>query len=693
MAKGKTRGNTLRNPKTVSIGEFLVNQKVITIPPNQRPYAWEEEQVEEFLTDLENTRKQNIGDDKYWHFFNMVTYVRNEENPKEIFIHDGQQRITTSFITLFYLLSKYEISNKAKLYDENVNLENITKFKNAVFTDGKRNDKLKMFSYNDLLLEEMYDCYGDKNFVKKLEKKLEANDILVESNKRIINLLKEIDKKDHIDDSIAILKRFDTLYDKFEVVGGELQDSHQAFKIFELVNNRGKSLSTIDLVKNYFYQIADNSGKKDDVTNLEQKLAKIIEQTGDHFEDIISKHWLIFFNKSDKVNYGKPSDIFKSVTNRFDAETNGKTLSNAQKRDLMFEFIDDIYDNIDKIKIIYYIFNLDYADLKTSDKPKNKLEKLEFRIDDIEKLVVHRAYVNSEFEYLDYYLYYLLFLFQKNGCRTSFKYFEEYRKAVNFYIYRSYVNSGRINLDRLNYCLGNRLSNVDFSKHGLDGVFVKFLLNEKDDGEHVDYNSKFRDKLSAPERDISNSRARILFQLMYGFNQLDLFYEEDNSNKGTFYIAEVEHILAKSCKNKSENAHDDFNLTSQNSKYKNKLEWIGNKLLMSRTKNTDVRDTFTLKIKEYAHSNYKFNKEYFVILTRVFKDNMNLSKDTILFDKCESMIDEVNQIVSNNLLEENEELMLKVEHEWRQYIAQYFYDNDLLGLKKWEGIDENITQQ
>lgn len=681
----KSRGNTLTNPSTVSIGNFLCDTNQIVIPPNQRPYAWEDEQLSDFFNDLENARELNAMGTEYWHYFNMVTYVRNPENKQQIFIHDGQQRITTSFITLFYLSYKFD-KNKIGLQHVDKNLLiNIEKFSSVVLKTWDTKRKLQMFSYNDELLTIMVDLYDSPNLIKELEKTLKSKNLLTKSNNRILSMLKKIDSLKYAEDKLWILETFNTLFNNFEVVSGELASSHQAFKIFELVNNRGKKLSNVDLIKNYFYQIADESGRKDDIKDLEQKIGEIIEEIGDYFEDVITKHWLLYFNRNEKSNYGKPTEIFFSVKARFEPKDSNTSLSNAQKRDLMFEFINSIHGNLKYIKNIYTIASLKYEEMMKDSECEKKLNEMNFDIETIKKLVIHRTFVNKEYDYLDYYLYYILLEFQRGGCQINFKYLEEYQSAVNFYVYRSYVNTGKINVDRLNYCLGYRLNrDCDFKNKGLTNVFVQFLL-ESSDG-HENYSQNFKNKLAAPEQEITNDKAKILYQLLYGLDNYSMYYEFKDDK---YSIIETEHVLPKSSKKKDFDMYDKFNLQSKDSKYKNKIEWLGNKLVLPKSKNNEVSTNFELKLFEYAtNAETYLNKEYFKILVRTFKENDNIPEEEILKRKHSEYCNEIVAMLDTNSVEQNEQYMLIVEDKWRKYIANYFVDYDILKLKSWENIDE-----
>jgi len=85
-----------------------------TIPKYQRPYAWTEENFKELWEDLNNAfceykKAKEMNNKPEYYFMGAVLFVLNN---KTIEIIDGQQRITTFHIMLWYL--SFKLSNKEK---------------------------------------------------------------------------------------------------------------------------------------------------------------------------------------------------------------------------------------------------------------------------------------------------------------------------------------------------------------------------------------------------------------------------------------------------------------------------------------------------------------------------------------------------------------------------------------------------
>ena len=87
-----------------TIKDLFDSSTIFNIPKYQRAYAWEQEQLDAFVEDLEN---QDTNKD---HFFGTI--LLQEQAPegefKIIDIVDGQQRITTIIIFMKLLLAQHK---------------------------------------------------------------------------------------------------------------------------------------------------------------------------------------------------------------------------------------------------------------------------------------------------------------------------------------------------------------------------------------------------------------------------------------------------------------------------------------------------------------------------------------------------------------------------------------------------------
>lgn len=99
--------------KTISqickLGDILESEfnKIFIIPPYQRLYAWDKEQIKILLDDFKNC----INDNSKTHFIGNVVVANNEDNFELV---DGQQKLSTIFFLCVYMCFKNNKMQEAK---------------------------------------------------------------------------------------------------------------------------------------------------------------------------------------------------------------------------------------------------------------------------------------------------------------------------------------------------------------------------------------------------------------------------------------------------------------------------------------------------------------------------------------------------------------------------------------------------
>ncbi len=261
----------------------VIEKGVFEIPSYQRGYAWQERQLKDFWNDLEHVSK--LGNQ--FHYMHSLT-LRETENEFEnsaFEIIDGQQRLATSLI-LLGLLAK-TTQNKDPKYSL-INLEPILSYKYYGLSEAFRaiteeEKDLKAFK-TSFYAKNLIDAYA---FFKE-----KISDTPIE----------------------ALEKMFDALIKKmlFSVVG--LNDNRiDPFSSFETINNRGKDLSTLELLKNRLHFVAHKicEGKK--LEKLQQEINDtytLIYHDLRRFEDAhlegFLKHFVAYY-------YGEKGDFKKRL--------------------------------------------------------------------------------------------------------------------------------------------------------------------------------------------------------------------------------------------------------------------------------------------------------------------------------------------------------------------------------------------
>ncbi|GAA9923737.1 hypothetical protein VN0844_14190 [Helicobacter pylori] len=306
----------------------VIEKGVFEIPSYQRGYAWQERQLKDFWNDLEHVSK--LGNQ--FHYMHSLTLreLENEFENSAFEIIDGQQRLATSLI-LLDLLAK-TTQNKDPKYSL-INLEPILSYKyyglseafRAITEEEKDLEAFKTSFYAKNLIE-TYTFFKEK-----------ISDTPIET----------------------LEKMFDSLIKKmlFSVVG--LNDNRiDLFSSFETIDNRGKDLSTLELLKNRLHFVAHKicEGKK--LEKLQQEINDtytliyhdLRQFEDDHLEGFL-KHFVAYY-------YGEKGDFKKRLL---------EMEFNAHKRYTDNTNFNEEYEKIDELLFYLSYFSKVWNFLHTLD--------------------------------------------------------------------------------------------------------------------------------------------------------------------------------------------------------------------------------------------------------------------------------------------------------------------------------------
>ncbi|WP_163556254.1 DUF262 domain-containing protein [Helicobacter suis] len=255
--------------QTQSIEQFF--KYCYNIPLYQRAYSWEREQWDQFLADLEEVTR---GGNKYY-FGNVL--LESLEDQKQIDIIDGQQRITTILIFIRALHNVLaERVKKGEKLDQDENEEDFLRYLVEDFLIDRRDPKLQVVEYDNSYFYEMIitdDKLKDKNpstlSQKRIKeaKKFFAGRLKRHETQHILNLLNKVKN--------AIVLRT------------EFKNKKDSVLMFELQNNRGKTLTHMERLKSYLaYQIYTYSQDQQSAEEQLKQLASIFENIYSMINDI-----------------------------------------------------------------------------------------------------------------------------------------------------------------------------------------------------------------------------------------------------------------------------------------------------------------------------------------------------------------------------------------------------------------------
>lgn len=338
----------------------LFNGNFYRIPDYQRGYAWGNEQLDDFWQDLENSKGHK-------HYTGVLSLVKVDNDEKEkhewvkdkaakegesYYVVDGQQRLTTSIILLKVILDSI---------DENVEW----------FADKKPDDLRKKYIGEETPSGKCY-FFGytsDNPSQKFLRAKIFGDDISegIEESIYTKNLetakvffKKKINKKDNKDKE----EIFKTLTQRFVFNVYQINDSFDVFVAFETMNNRGKPLSSLELLKNRLIYLSTKLGEeagslRETINDCWKEVYKFLGKNKYKVlkdDDFLKVHWLMYFNRYERSS-GEPHKEF--LLKRYFTITNLVNEHIKQDDRIHFDTISKYSQNLkDCVEHYYFLHNL-----------------------------------------------------------------------------------------------------------------------------------------------------------------------------------------------------------------------------------------------------------------------------------------------------------------------------------------------
>jgi len=321
----------------------LFHNRLFRIPDYQRGYAWKHEQLADFWDDLINLQEGR------YHYTGLLSLKPVSSSSikawqddewlvntgyKPFYIVDGQQRLTTFSILMFELVSLVKnLSENADKSDDEIligfeSLRDIkTKYilrkrppQNLVTTylfgyetDNPSADYLKYKVFEEPFGGTVFETYYTKNL--KYAKTFFAGNLAALYQHEGV-------------DGLERLYRKLTLHLMFNL--HEIEDDYDVFVAFETMNNRGKRLTNLELLKNRLIYLTtlfdDDQLDKRDKEQLRKDIndawKEVYYQLGrNQFaplsdDEFLRHHWIMYFQYSRK----KGDDYIKFLLNKFSSK-------------------------------------------------------------------------------------------------------------------------------------------------------------------------------------------------------------------------------------------------------------------------------------------------------------------------------------------------------------------------------------
>lgn len=336
----------------------IFNKKLYRIPDYQRGYAWGEPQLRDFWEDLINLRTDKN------HYTGLLTFKMQKKDldPSEkqlvdngydkYDVVDGQQRLTTCIIFLNAIIACAREMNPGKGDDEiSLGLDSVKDVVAQYICKQNPSGIIKSYLFGYCVDNPSQD------YLKYKVLKVEEDDQHVEETYYTKNLKNaDLFFKKNIQEYVK--NESEKLSDLYRRLTNQLlfninyiSDDFDVYISFETMNNRGKSLTNLEILKNrliYLTTLFDSS-KDEECQVLRNKINKawkeIYFQLGRNplyslsDDDFLRAHWIIFFKYTRK----RGDDYIKFLLDYF---SHRRIQSQTAVDDLLEDVaVEEVWDN------------------------------------------------------------------------------------------------------------------------------------------------------------------------------------------------------------------------------------------------------------------------------------------------------------------------------------------------------------
>jgi uncharacterized protein with ParB-like and HNH nuclease domain len=271
-------------PLSLSVRQLFGNDDALyKIPQYQRPYKWEDEQVERLWDDI---HEAFTNEESNYFLGSIITAKpRGSEQSAYVDVVDGQQRLTTLMILFCVVRDMYpDINHEA--VKENPNAVDMDTINSSISRHGKA-ERLRLFTHahhnaefqklilngNTIELEKPYK-YQIRTDEEPKYKFMNTAAIFKEK-------LSELG-----DAEVAPLVNF--LFNQVNLIRIDCANREFAIRLFQVLNDRGMDLTAADLIKSFLMEklYRDHTGDKDGLSQKEEQFIADWREAESHVKDL-----------------------------------------------------------------------------------------------------------------------------------------------------------------------------------------------------------------------------------------------------------------------------------------------------------------------------------------------------------------------------------------------------------------------
>ena len=281
----------------------LLESGFYKIPRFQRPYSWDQENVEDFWQDT-------VVAEDIDYFIGSFVFWKDSKTDDLFYVVDGQQRLTTVTILFSALRNLFNSENQDTLalgIHKLIERKDINNESLFVLQSDTSYPYLQEFIQKHGKSEVEPEIGSEEKALKK------AYDFLYNKIKSLVYSIdidptvSEEDKSDKIKNALLSIR--DKLL-RLKLIVIELDNDDDAYLVFETLNTRGKDLTVSDLVKNYL--IRQLKPKTKGVDTAKDKWLSI-QKGFDEAEVDININSFLLYSWLSRYQYTSQKKLYKEI--------------------------------------------------------------------------------------------------------------------------------------------------------------------------------------------------------------------------------------------------------------------------------------------------------------------------------------------------------------------------------------------